>query len=108
MDGGGGQHVLWRSCTFAYSSTAVTHSSMDPPLGAVVSVPAGRGIVRFCGVASFAPGKWVGIELGKAVGKNDGTINGVAYFHCKPNHGVFVRPSQVKIEESKERFSISL
>jgi dynactin 1 len=73
--------------------------SADPPLGAIASVPSGRGIVRFCGVTSFAPGKWVGIELAVANGKNDGAIGGVSYFHCKPNHGVFVRPSQVKVVE---------
>jgi dynactin 1 len=78
---------------------------MDPPLGALVAVPAGRGIVRFCGQTSFAPGKWVGIELSTALGKNDGTIAGVAYFHCRPNQGVFVRPSQVKLvpDEPKVR-----
>jgi dynactin 1 len=83
--------------------------SADPPLGAIASVPAGRGIVRFCGTTSFSPGKWVGIELPTAVGKNDGTINGVSYFYCKPNHGVFVRPSQVKdleIPKVRGRFSM--
>lgn len=75
---------------------------MDPVLGAVVSVPAGRGIVRFCGATSFAAGKWVGIELLDGKGKNDGTINGVAYFRCKPNCGVFVRPSQVKVHSLPE------
>ncbi|KAH7920934.1 hypothetical protein BV22DRAFT_1097308 [Leucogyrophana mollusca] len=72
-------------------------SSSDPPLGALVEISAGRGIVRFCGTTSFSPGKWVGIELSEAKGKNDGTINGIAYFSCKPNHGVFIRPSQVKV-----------
>lgn len=69
----------------------------DPSLGAIVEVPAGRGIVRFCGATSFSPGKWVGIELSEPNGKNDGTVQGVKYFTCKPHHGVFVRPSQVKV-----------
>lgn len=34
-------------------------------------------------------------------GKNDGTVKGERYFDCKPNHGVFVRPSQVKILEGR-------
>ncbi|KAG9126306.1 hypothetical protein FRC07_003961, partial [Ceratobasidium sp. 392] len=67
------------------------------PLDAVVDVTAGRGTVRFVGTASFAPGKWVGVELNAPNGKNDGTIKDVTYFTCPPNHGVFVRPSQVKI-----------
>jgi dynactin 1 len=70
---------------------------MDPPVGAVVTVPAGRGTVRFCGPTSFAPGKWVGIELADPNGKNDGSINGVPYFSCRMGYGVFVRPSQVKV-----------
>ncbi|KAH9854440.1 dynactin [Lenzites betulinus] len=69
----------------------------EPTLGALVEVPAGRGIVRFAGATSFSAGKWIGIELYEAVGKNDGTVQGVKYFSCRPNYGVFVRPSQVKV-----------
>jgi len=69
----------------------------EPFLGALVEIPAGRGVVRFCGATSFSQGRWVGIELPEPKGKNDGTVMGVTYFNCKPNHGVFVRPSQVKV-----------
>ncbi|KAH7340157.1 dynein associated protein-domain-containing protein [Rhizoctonia solani] len=69
----------------------------DVPVDAVVDVAAGRGTVRFAGTTSFAPGKWVGVELAVPNGKNDGSVKDVAYFSCAPNHGVFVRPSQVKI-----------
>ncbi|CAE6488914.1 unnamed protein product [Rhizoctonia solani] len=69
----------------------------DVPVDAVVDVTAGRGTVRFVGTTSFAPGKWVGVELAAANGKNDGSVKDVVYFSCAPNHGVFVRPSQVKI-----------
>ncbi|KAI0829040.1 dynactin [Trametes gibbosa] len=69
----------------------------EPTLGALVEVPAGRGIVRFAGATSFSAGKWIGIELYDAVGKNDGTVQGLKYFSCRPNYGVFVRPSQVKV-----------
>lgn len=72
----------------------------DPPLGAIVEIPVGRGTVRFCGSTSFAGGKWVGIELDEPTGKNDGTVMGVRYFTCKLPHGVFVRPSQVKVLDS--------
>lgn len=71
--------------------------SSDPQLGAIVEIPVGRGVVRFSGTTSFSAGKWVGIELDKSEGKNDGTIQGITYFNCKPNYGVFVRPSQVKV-----------
>ena len=55
----------------------------DPPLGSIVEIPAGRGTVRFCGVTSFSPGKWIGIELDEPKGKNDGNVQGVKYFTCK-------------------------
>ncbi|KAG6369972.1 hypothetical protein JVT61DRAFT_12607 [Boletus reticuloceps] len=71
--------------------------SRTPPIGALVEITAGKGIVYFCGTTSFAPGKWVGIELFKLKGKNDGSIQGIGYFSCRPLYGVFIRPSQVKI-----------
>lgn len=69
----------------------------DPPVGAVVEIPQGRGAIRFSGATSFSGGKWIGIELDEPQGKNDGTVQGVRYFTCKMGHGVFVRPSQVKV-----------
>jgi dynactin 1 len=69
-----------------------------PVMENIVDVPIGRGLVRFYRAASFSPGKWVGIELNEPVGKNDRvTVQGVKHFIYKPNHGMFIRPSQVKI-----------
>lgn len=70
---------------------------LEPVKGALVEVPAGRGNIRFIGATQFSSGKWVGIELSEPKGKNDGSVMGVSYFSCKPNYGVFVRPSQVKV-----------
>lgn len=36
-------------------------------------------------------------------GKNNGSVNGEAYFECEPNYGVFVRPSQVQFVEQPKR-----
>eukprot|EP00064_Thunnus_orientalis_P015207 superscaffoldBa00002778_g15257 len=54
------------------------------------------GVVQFCGKTSFAPGLWLGIELDKPSGKNDGSVGGVRYFSCPPKHGVFAPPSRVQ------------
>ena len=35
-----------------------------------------QGVVRFFGRTEFAPGKWVGVELDEALGKNNGTVKG--------------------------------
>lgn len=75
----------------------MTSASTDIPIGAVVDISLGRGVVRFCGTTAFSPGKWVGIELSEPVGKNDGSVKGVPYFSCQMNYGVFVKASQVRI-----------
>ncbi|XP_052353045.1 CAP-Gly domain-containing linker protein 4-like isoform X1 [Oncorhynchus keta] len=54
------------------------------------------GVVRFYGKTNFAPGFWLGIELDKPSGKNDGSVGGVNYFSCPPKHGVFAPPSRVQ------------
>ena len=76
-----------------HPSTTMT----EPIIGSIVDIPVGRGLVRFYGPTSFSPGKWVGVELNEPVGKNDGSVQGVEYFTCKPNHGLFIRMSQVKV-----------
>lgn len=48
----------------------------------------------FCFV-QFAAGDWIGIELDQPEGKNDGSVNGVRYFDCQENHGLFVKKAQV-------------
>lgn len=45
------------------------------------------GKLCYFGKTDFADGNWVGIELDEPIGKNDGTVDGVTYFNCKPKHG---------------------
>ncbi|XP_050299895.1 dynactin subunit 1 isoform X2 [Anthonomus grandis grandis] len=54
-----------------------------------------RGVIAFIGKTNFQTGKWIGVVLEEPKGKNDGTVEGVEYFKCDPNHGIFVRESQV-------------
>ncbi|XP_073506708.1 dynactin subunit 1 isoform X2 [Phyllobates terribilis] len=56
-----------------------------------------RGTVAFVGATLFATGKWVGVILDDAKGKNDGTVQGRKYFTCEENHGIFVRQSQIQM-----------
>ena len=56
------------------------------------------GIIKFLGETSFAPGIWSGIELVEKNGKNDGSVNGVRYFTCESNYGIFVRPYRLTLE----------
>ncbi|XP_046887018.1 kinesin-like protein KIF13B isoform X2 [Hypomesus transpacificus] len=72
--------------------------------GACVTVGANKGgTVRYLGNTEFAHGVWVGVELDLPSGKNDGSVGGHHYFHCKPGFGVLVRPDRVfRRERSKQ------
>jgi len=54
-----------------------------------------RGKVAFIGETKFAEGIWIGVVFDQPVGKNDGSVNGVKYFECAPNHGSFVRSEKI-------------
>ncbi|KAM6441115.1 dynactin subunit 1 isoform 1-T1 [Liasis olivaceus] len=58
-----------------------------------------HGTVAYVGATLFATGKWVGVILDEAKGKNDGTVQGRRYFSCEENHGIFVRQSQIQVFE---------
>ncbi|XP_071327238.1 CAP-Gly domain-containing linker protein 4 isoform X7 [Trachinotus anak] len=84
-----------RSRTPSASSSVCEGSEVR--LGERVLVVGQRtGVVQFYGTTSFAPGLWLGIELDKPSGKNDGSVGGVRYFSCPPKHGVFAPPSRVQ------------
>lgn len=65
------------------------------------------GTVTFVGVTQFASGQWMGVEIngrdgggveiGFGKGKKNGSVNGTVCFTCKPNRGIFVRPSVVRV-----------
>uniref|UniRef100_A0A8B9ZZM4 Dynactin subunit 1 n=1 Tax=Anas zonorhyncha TaxID=75864 RepID=A0A8B9ZZM4_9AVES len=66
-----------------------------------------RGTVAYVGATLFATGKWVGVILDEAKGKNDGTVQGRKYFTCEENHGIFVRQSQVRFSHASPSPSAS-
>ena len=59
-----------------------------------------EGIVKFVGTTDFAPGKWIGIQLGEPKGKNNGSIQGKQYFTCPDSCGLFVRQNQIMMLDS--------
>uniref|UniRef100_A0AAR2JXX8 Kinesin family member 13A n=1 Tax=Pygocentrus nattereri TaxID=42514 RepID=A0AAR2JXX8_PYGNA len=61
--------------------------------GEQVWVGTRSGTVHYVGGVEFAQGIWVGVELDRAVGKHNGTVQGRVYFRCASGHGVFVRPA---------------
>lgn len=59
------------------------------------------GVIGFIGQTQFARGVWVGVILETPDGKNDGSVGGVQYFECAPNHGLFTRVQKLTRIESK-------
>ncbi|XP_019857363.1 PREDICTED: CAP-Gly domain-containing linker protein 4-like [Amphimedon queenslandica] len=62
--------------------------------GMSVFVNKEMGTVQYIGQTDFAPGVWLGVELKKPTGRNDGSVNGKRYFSCKTNYGIFVKPER--------------
>lgn len=87
----------------------VAADGAPPPLAAGDRVHIARmkidGTVRIFGKTQFAAGVWVGVEIDKAEGKNNGTVAGVKYFECEDNYGVFVRPAACDKIEGKPSVS---
>jgi hypothetical protein len=63
-------------------------------------VEAALGTCLFHGTTEFFGGRWVGVELDEAQGKNDGSVNGIAYFTCRAGHGIFCQESAVTVLQS--------
>ncbi|KAG0281046.1 golgi uridine diphosphate-N- acetylglucosamine transporter [Linnemannia gamsii] len=61
----------------------------------IVESMALSGYLRFVGPAEFKSGTWAGIELDTPTGKNDGSVNGVTYFQCRPKCGIFVLAAKI-------------
>ncbi|OQS55165.1 CLIP1 [Ecytonucleospora hepatopenaei] len=61
------------------------------------------GVVKFIGKIDGKDGIWVGLELEKPVGKNNGSYKNKKYFDCKENHGVFIRYDKIKQQQNEEK-----
>uniref|UniRef100_A0A8C1X886 Dynactin subunit 1 n=1 Tax=Cyprinus carpio TaxID=7962 RepID=A0A8C1X886_CYPCA len=99
--------VYWRRCHMTSTphsgSSRMSSDGGGRPVkvGSLVEVigKGHRGTVAYIGNTLFASGKWVGVILEEAKGKNDGTVQGKRYFTCQENHGIFVRQSQIQLVE---------
>ncbi|XP_075719564.1 CAP-Gly domain-containing linker protein 4 isoform X2 [Rhinoderma darwinii] len=79
------------------SSTSTSDGGVKLHKGSQVLLTSSNeiAVIRYIGPTDFAPGVWLGLELRSAKGKNDGSVGDKRYFHCKPNHGILVRPGRV-------------
>ncbi len=80
------------------SSTQSSSSSEQFEVGDRVLVEGLKeGMVGFLGETQFARGAWAGIILDVPEGKNNGSVNGVQYFSCEPNHGLFTKLNKLEL-----------
>lgn len=95
------------STRMAGKAVAAKPLPMPPPptppegrlsIGSRVKISGDRqGTVRYLGPAHFADGEWVGVELDKPEGRNNGIVRSKRYFKAQPNHGAFVRPNSCEV-----------
>ena len=52
--------------------------------------------MRYFGEIDLSRGIFCGVELDEPAGLNDGSLHGVRYFTCKPQHGIFAPVHIVK------------
>ncbi|CAG9539734.1 unnamed protein product [Cercopithifilaria johnstoni] len=57
----------------------------------------GSGTLMYVGPVEGKTGIFCGIELDRPEGKHDGTYQGIAYFHCAPQHGIFAPSYKVEL-----------
>ncbi|KAG1470541.1 hypothetical protein G6F56_002625 [Rhizopus delemar] len=55
------------------------------------------GTIRYVGPVQFTEGLCIGVELENRLGKSDGSIDGVRYFHTDPQRALFVQLEDLRI-----------
>ncbi|OZJ02064.1 hypothetical protein BZG36_04968 [Bifiguratus adelaidae] len=92
---------------FEESSDFFGRITVAPQVGDRVQVQSAEnaiGTLRFLGTTDFKTGIWAGVELDvEGTGKNDGSVNGVYYFHCAPKTGLFALASKIVVIEEEEK-----
>ena len=58
-----------------------------------------RGVVRLRRTSLQRGMVYCGLY--EALGKNNGSVNGVEYFTCEPDFGIFVKRAQLRVDRSK-------
>jgi hypothetical protein len=54
------------------------------------------GTLRYFGEIELTSGQFCGVELDEPAGLNDGSVQGVRYFTCRPQHGIIAPAAIVR------------
>lgn len=65
------------------------------------------GTVEYIGNLAGKEGVWVGLRLDDPLGTNDGTYNGVRYFHAKDKCGLFAKYTRLEKMQLDAHLSVS-
>jgi hypothetical protein len=101
---GGAKSVSSLSHVFSNTSSLANHQKVE--IGQHVTTKLGyEGTVQFYGGVHFATGLWVGLELSRpylfgnqSLGAEmfyNGMVQGIVYFNCKKDYGLFVRAEDI-------------
>ncbi|ORX47830.1 hypothetical protein BCR36DRAFT_398297 [Piromyces finnis] len=85
------------------SMSSTSSNNEEIPINSIVKVKSTglEGILLYAGKTDFKDGIWYGIRLfNEGQGKNNGSVNGVYYFDCPPNSGVFVLRKNIELIEA--------
>lgn len=71
------------------------------------------GILRYYGEINLTSGLFCGVELDEPEGLNDGSVQGVRYFKCRPQHGIIapvgiVRPLPQQLPDIGLKTSVNV
>ena len=64
-----------------------------------------NGFIAFIGKVNGKAGTFYGVQLDRAGGKNNGTVDGTRYFSCPESHGVFVREENIQVKKSSNELN---
>lgn len=92
-----GQATKVRKAAQSAASNESANGERPPQVGDRVVVNGKQGVLAFLGVTQFAKGNWAGIILDGLEGRNNGSVNGVQYFECEPNRGLFAKLEKITL-----------
>jgi serine/threonine protein kinase len=77
-------------------ASSSTFTALDIGLRVTVENYDCDATLRYIGVHPITSKPRCGVELDAAIGKNNGTVKGIEYFVCRPEHGVLCAPGKVR------------